>query len=183
MRTCIIILACQNNAALVNKDWDDRSRVVIPHITQIRLSQAVSSHLSNWCHLAFLVSPVNSFSDHHTSIDGSDETRRPCGAHAGVGELLDWARLSSIKILSQLAQNATQSHPSTHHSLSSDFESTYAHLTKCKRSFFTCSIQRQSFIRMQFSTIAWIVTALMAGQTLATPAKKAGTSILGLGPP
>lgn len=37
--------------------------------------------------------------------------------------------------------------------------------------------QRQSFIRMQFSTIAWIVTALMAGQTLATPAKKAGTSI------
>lgn len=39
---------------------------------------------------------------------------------------------------------------------------------------------RQSLITMQFSTIAWIVTALIAGQTLATPAKKAGTYILGL---
>ncbi|KAI7773569.1 hypothetical protein LA080_010376 [Diaporthe eres] len=28
---------------------------------------------------------------------------------------------------------------------------------------------------MQFSTIAWVVTVLIAGQTLATPAKKAAT--------
>lgn len=179
--TCIIILASQNNAALVHKDWDDRSRVVIPHITQIRLSQAVSSHLSNGCHLAFLVSPVNSFSDHHTSIGGSDETQR---AHAEVGERLNRARRSSIKFLSQPAQDATQSHPSTHHSLSFEVESTHVYRTRYKRSFFTYpETIFPKFIRMQFSTIAWIVTALMAGQTLATPAKKAGKSILGLLPP
>lgn len=97
-------------------------------------------------------------------------------AHAGVGELLDWARRSFIKILGQPAQNATQSHPSTHHSLSSEVESTHVYRTRYKRSFFTYPETIFSkFIRMQFSTIAWIVTALMAGQTLATPAKKAGT--------
>lgn len=64
----------------MSKDWGRKLKSVLPRIVHVRPSQAVSSHLSNGCHLAFPVSPVNSFPDHHTSINGSDETRLPCGS-------------------------------------------------------------------------------------------------------
>lgn len=83
--------------------------VMIPRIAHIRLSQAVSSHLSNGCHLAFLVSPVNSFSDHNTSIDGSDETRCPCGSRSiselGTAVFYKDARRKLSKCSSELSIN------------------------------------------------------------------------------
>lgn len=67
-------------------------------------------------------------------------------AHAEVGEGLNWARRSSIKILSQLTQNATRIDPSTHHSLSPPARSTLSYISRGEN-VPSLLIQRQSFSR------------------------------------
>lgn len=86
---------------LLTRGCDSKSGVTIPRIMHTDPSQGVSSHLSNGCHLALCVSPVNSFSDHIKSIKWLGRNLDPM--RASVGKVLDGAYRPSIKLLAPSA--------------------------------------------------------------------------------
>lgn len=104
-------------------------------------------------------------------MDGSDETWTLCGSRKS-------SRLGML-VFYKSAQPAHQVQLNVIHQLIILYQLELIRFSlsvshKVQTLLWTPTTQ-QSFIRMHFSTIAWIVTALVAGQTLATPAKKAGT--------